>query len=838
MNWSGMSHIYYNPAHEDGLYTHIATAATDLASYLNQIVNASTFSVVTSNPSEKQVTLAVNASLLAGYKDDSFQLIIDSTNGVTITGKTPHAVSCGVYYFLEKLGWRDLAKSTVWTVIPATLITLTDSTSIIDPTYFWRDIATGLAGTWARHNKMLGAYSYRDYQGYSPILDLAVGWDTMDTAARTAYYNAHPTYFYPTGGYVAIWNLNLATPAVKTMAVDWAVNRYLNETWGSAPKLAWGVACISPLDNGTYDPPYVWTETQTITDIVFDDTNAVAAALLEAYPTKYVMVFNYLTYSSVPTATSLSPNLLVPVTAWFNFSTFTNYERVTALQAKGATVGWYDFVNYGNGPQFAYENVNIVKWCGLNGIKWYAGEYVDTWGGAGGLEYYCISKLLWDSTLELKDILADFYAKAFGAASSVMQSYYEVRDSDNAAMAKSYDYLSQAETLAVGDSASLARIRQIEDYTYFVWKYFNVGYLNLSTNDLKAFYTFCCNIRDTYLVDFSGTDPVGVELHLRNELINNRGLTSGQVDALQDFGLPTTGETASRLAEGISAFSGYLSDPVKIDPHTLVLGALGDTVTSPTTELYGKSRFILVYSAGNEDVTVSAKSDNSNGFSIQWFTPTGMMTGHWEQTGVHDWSNHNFPAVEAGYYYIRVSRGSPIVSQGVSVAIPNRPAAIIADPRTLLYRLEGDGDYDRGAMPWFSGTIEQYFYVPAGTTAFTLGNTLEYPDEPCGAVSGTMVDPNSGSHAINWTDAGETTITSPVAGLWKLTISNTHGTFLRITGIPPLIWHDPEYLLVEGEEVSAIVKIDSENIGLAEGITRRNKTIRRMVNKISSSYGY
>jgi hypothetical protein len=96
--------------------------------------------------------------------------------------------------------------------------------------------------------------------------------------------------------------------------------------------------------------------------------------------------------------------------------------------------------------------------------------------------------------------------------------------------------------------------------------------------------------------------------------------------------------------------------------------------------------------------------------------------------------------------------------------------------------------------------------VPAGTTKFTFSSTIVNPSYH---VTGSLTDPNGVTHNFDWsvgsyTDPNtgypysEITLTNPVAGLWKLTINaNATWNYLWFTGIPPLIWHDPQYLLVE-----------------------------------------
>jgi len=105
--------------------------------------------------------------------------------------------------------------------------------------------------------------------------------------------------------------------------------------------------------------------------------------------------------------------------------------------------------------------------------------------GANVRAFYLTTKLLWqpgavDPTWSVNPqlCLADFYQKAFGPASSVMQQYYERLDAAGQgwiltedAMAQSYSNLATATTLAGSDSNIVARLDQVKQYLHsrYLW---------------------------------------------------------------------------------------------------------------------------------------------------------------------------------------------------------------------------------------------------------------------------------------------------------------------------------------------------------------------------------
>jgi len=128
----------------------------------------------------------------------------------------------------------------------------------------------------------------------------------------------------------------------------------------------------------------------------------------------------------------------------------------------------------------------------------------------------------------------------------------------------------------------------------------------------------------------------------------------------------------------------------------------------------------------------------------------------------------------------------------IEVDVQGRPAAILASPGMEVIKVNDDPN-----RASFFGHYTGYFYVPDGTDDFTFGY------EPYGTqtVTGTLTDAEGGTHAFNFvgSDINEIEYSSPVSGLWKIAISITPSYgwgYFWFTGIPPLVWNDPEYLLV------------------------------------------
>jgi hypothetical protein len=90
----------------------------------------------------------------------------------------------------------------------------------------------------------------------------------------------------------------------------------------------------------------------------------------------------------------------------------------------------------------------------------------------------------------------------------------------------------------------------------------------------------------------------------------------------------------------------------------------------------------------------------------------------------------------------------------------------------------------------------QYFNVHSGTDAFVFCLSPSG-----GSVTGTLKRPD-GTTALtfNASTATSYTLNSPTAGLWTVNLDSvTYEVSIGLRGIPSLIWHDPEYLLIGGD---------------------------------------
>ncbi|KKK93069.1 hypothetical protein LCGC14_2696570, partial [marine sediment metagenome] len=405
-------------------------------------------------------------SLLAG-NNDAVHIESDS-NGVRITGKTPIALRHGAYIFLEKLGCRWFFKSSVWDVIPGYLVEIGDFDEVHEPEYIWRriwhpsSVGGGTFKIWKIRNRLGGEAFYDVQHSYDGIIS-------------KSEYAAHPEWFLPEGE--APKQLRCDHPEVIARAIEYARNKFNaapRSDWDSADVIPRGSVPISPNDGTGWNPP--WSDGQVITDKVFGLCNEVARVVATEYPGRYVGVYSYSAYSSIPSI-DLEPNILAQIATEFNQSGLNIKQRIEGMAAKGIALGIRDYYDVNvwyrdKPPTNFYELLQMIPWYSDRGVTSYNAESGDGWG-ARGLLYYAASHLYWEPHASLDGILDDFYDKAFGPANWVMKKYYERWFSGMAvsdlSLGLAFQDMAEAEALAAGNEPVLERIRHIEYYLRYLW---------------------------------------------------------------------------------------------------------------------------------------------------------------------------------------------------------------------------------------------------------------------------------------------------------------------------------------------------------------------------------
>jgi len=793
--WDSIDTIAIIPSSDEFL----DTAAQELKTYLEDMSGRS-WNIVQNDVSGPAIRLQVNPSApeFTDRNDEAVRIISD-VSGIRIIGKTSVSVRHGAYILLDKLGVRWFFKNDIWTVTPDSLADLGALDEVQEPDMDMRwpvhenQEDTDALKAWCRRNLMPGSVYYASSHNYSKIAPIAT------------YYASYPEWY--TGSAPSTpWqfdpydNASLIARGVAYAQgfLDTAGGTYTYQNISDDAVIRGGVS-FSPNDGGGFGPAF--TTTQEITDACFYFANEVAKGIAVSHPDDYISLYNYYTHAMIPDL-DMEPNVLAWVTDGTNWSPISTKDRFEGCFAKGMKTAIYQYTDewvYHKDVPCTDSRYNHTKQIGAMqsmGATAYLSECADSWGGMG-LVKWLMAELTWDASLDWDTLLADFYTNAFGPAATNMQAYFEaIRTTDNYAMKQAINYLDAAETDAVGNAAVLARIRYMQDYFYFVWQYYNVGYTTLSDGDLEALYTFCTNLRDLFTVYYSYVCN-NTTYGIRHELITHRGYSAEEVNALNDFGVPTSGETETRKDAALAYFNGLDAEDAiqSVNPRKMTLTALGDTETAREDPLHTGDQCILIPSDGDETVTIRFKT-TSTGYA-KWYNPDDMWYDIQliANTG-GEWRDYYFDTDVAGTYILATAYTKLDGFSGY-VDVVGRKAGILAVQDQSIF--SGEESLSLGTSPRTWVDAETYFYVPAGTARFKFGMLVHSTFYP----SGVLIAPSTAEHAFNFTVGGDTwndmTIESPEAGLWKLDAHQTSWDMrFYFLGIPPVIWHDPEYLLVQG----------------------------------------
>jgi hypothetical protein len=818
-DWSAIGLIYYNPSQEDAYNDFLATAANELKNFLGDVGQILTIETV-SMPTDGAIYLEVNASIpeLAGKSEEAFHLVADDT-GIHITGKTPIAVRHGTYYLLDEcLGFRWFFPTDTWTIEPDSLpVTSTIIETVQDPVYFCRQLhfATTVVRDWNRRNRMWGAYQYQAGEIYRSILQYSVNWNNMTGAEKRAFYLHDTDVFFPEdewldeGLYPSYpWQLNPYNSTVQLMAENFTNYRlsltpdYL-KVFDTNDYLAYGSLSATPNDGVGWDPPYNAdtnppNDYQAITNAAYTLANVLAENISASYPDKYIAVLGYTHYGGIPEF-DIESKIIPIITTRYNYTDLTTIEQLQGLYGKTEKLGIYDYPDFigwnKDKPVRNWNSIRILDYLyDRFGIDVYNSEAYGTAWGAKGPTYYGISKLLWDPARDFEEILLDFYTKAFGPARGIMQRYYETAGTDTNGtvcpgnVALRFRLLDQAEKTAQGHDDIIARIHELQYYERFLWKFWLTGVYggtNLAGLDqagLEDLYTLITKVDSLHILNTEYLNAI-----IADAIVDRFG--SEYPDAttvetkLADYTTPTSVQAGTWLAEALAAFSGYSDADVYFDPFYYPI-KIEDAVTTsyPVAEPAAtqfNNTYIVPCNAG-ESVTIAFKG-NFQSYDVVWQNPYGLDDTKIPLGNLTEWTNYQFTADVAGNWKLI----TPIQAGTQYVDIPDHKASKVI--------------YNEGFETiWLSESqnvgCKWYFYVPPGTNSFKI--ILTCPDGK--TVTGTITDSDSSPTIINIDQETEFVFSSPVEGIWSINLpaQNHNAIKMDIKGIQPLVWHDPDNLII------------------------------------------
>lgn len=431
-------------------------AAEELAGYVGRISGATLPVGIAPAPGRYAILLGAAArEQLAETVDfdalgpDGFALR-SSPDGLAIAGGSDLGTLYGVYHLLEKyLGVRWFMPGDLGTVTPnSPNVAVGTIDELQRPDFRVRWIESG---DWALHNRMNVQVKVNDKPvginwkyGYHSILHIV---------PPDEYFEEHPEYFAlikgqrrqpkPTSGF----QVCTSNPELIEVVAE-RVCRILDED----PDI--DIISVCPMDGGGFceceacraldeDRPEeeAWHARYSNRLAVFN--NAVARLVAERYPDKLIKVGAYAMYVRVPTDPNYRPEPNLAIQACHTYACNNhriapptcarNQEYFTKELERWASITdhlfIYEYYNKGAWGGLPYPQIHVIRedipYFKSLGVEGFYTQAAGKRFPVLGLNHYISAKLTWDSELDVRRLLEDFYARFYQEAAEPMGRYWD-----------------------------------------------------------------------------------------------------------------------------------------------------------------------------------------------------------------------------------------------------------------------------------------------------------------------------------------------------------------------------------------------------------------------------
>ena len=397
-------------------------------------------------------------------------------NNLALVGRDDAGTQFAIYTFLEEyLGVRWFWPGELGEVVPQMkTIQINQIDDIQEPDFKWRNRGPGgalwgatsgptemharerLLGVTVEHQQEVELWEKRNKWGGMKIYG---GHSLAEIFPPEKYAKTHPEYFALVNGkrdvpdenydYKHECQICTTNPDVIKVAVEWARNFFNEHSEYDGVHMTLndgGGFCecerCQALDSGEFvKRPGIDAEEMKqkpakytiITNRVFTFLNHVAEEVKKNHPGKYIVSMAYSRYTQPLKNIELHPFVIPQYCLWSayrhaNAEFKQKHESIAAGWAKIANKkGIYEYHINGSWPgmhrivmPYIAES---IKYLYQQGIDLYQTQSGDEFA-INGLNYYIAGKLLWDSSLDEKQILDDFYQKAFGNAGNAIKRFH------------------------------------------------------------------------------------------------------------------------------------------------------------------------------------------------------------------------------------------------------------------------------------------------------------------------------------------------------------------------------------------------------------------------------
>ncbi len=695
----------------------------------------------------------------------------------------------GAYTMLEALGVRWLFPGEVGEVVPAQpMRALPDLDLKQSPDFEHRNIWYAYGGrtqkerseyaAWQRHNKMGGV---RAHIGHN-----------LARVVPPKLYDAHPEYFPLIGGerrrpgHGDGWQPCTSNPEVVQLAIQAALKAFdadpTSFMYSLSPNDGYGwcqcdkCRALDPPDHRDSANQY-----KARRMVIF--ANQVAEAVSKKYPHKYLGFYAYAGTVEPPEDLKVHPNVIVGLAHYGYVGC--NYHALTDANCKNNRKfleyleGWAKICNHlwlreyyttlarpymgltrVAAARSIAQDIPYLKAHHVLGIN---SESVRPWGICG-LNFYVAARLMWDSSLKEQDILADYYIHAYGPAAGEMRAYFTTiqdltQDKIHAGAGEIFTPEVRAQLKAHLDSAARlaqtegqkARVKLAQDYFHYFTLVRKLA-KQPSEAARRELLSFAKSLQDSIAIDYR----------------YHRAVFERVVKV---------------RPEGPSRYAG---EPLR----PLTTAAPQAAPPASWCTLRGQHGVVLLARKG-EQIQLKVRNRQLGRYhdplAYVLLAPDGKQLAS-GNVGLNDQQTVAQEAPADGIYNFIASAGS----NGWQVDAANQHFCLRAKELKLLF-----------------GSRKMYFYVPPGTTEFSLSLTSAAPGE---TTAMTIYAPDGTVAARGNTNnrTGQFAPKIPVppgqdGRAWSLRLSGVKGAgvcedskLVLGSELPPYLTNAPERLLIPG----------------------------------------
>ena len=783
--------------------TDTSQVATNLASMLTRISGAS-FEIVRGDGAT-----GIAVGTISDFPDLAPDAGFDATDplrreeyllqsharGLRIVGATTLGLEDAVWDLLYRLGFRQFFPGPVWEIVPSNPLLELAVDIRETPAFVTRRVWYGY-GPLPERRPDYQQWLVRNRMRRGLMLSLGHAYGAI-IVANAAAFREHPEYYALIDGQRRLAGqvdgsggikFCISNPGLRALVVAYAAH-YMQKD----PELE--SISMDPSDGGNWCECDTCVAMGSVSDRVLTLANEVAVAINRlGLGKKYVSILAY-GYHSAPPSIDVHPQVIVSATAGFLRGGFTLEDVVSGWQARGATMGLYDYFSVllwdrdlpgrAKASSPAYIAESLPRFHAM-GIRFQDAESSDNWG-PNGLGYYAAARITWDikEADHLDAIREDFLQRSFGPAAQPMREFYRLIDRDSRPLlsadllGRMYRALQKGLDLTPQRADIQARIGALALYARYadLWL----------ADDMTVTVRHAHRIRDTGMVHFKGL-----------WVSQREKLSLQQIPATWISDAPySANEVRDIIAQGIATHAVFEFEPVSYSEDLVPVAPLKlpETPNGSFGTLY--ARF-----GSHGGVDVHTWFDQSGALDLQ---VTGGLIAHYRDRG----------NVRIALYSQMEVTPDPVATDNTVPPDGEVRQVRLVTPFAGLHRLElQDGD-DCTRVIWpddwplvikcspdapkppLYGDWSMVFYVPRGTKSVAGFTDSDH---------GKIVD-GTGRTVLSFSDLSVPCYFNiPVPegadrALWR--IENHASRTLRLLTVPPYLARNGKELLLPREVVDA-----------------------------------